>query len=123
MTTTRIAPVLFLLPLLLAVGCAPIPIAYMASPVGTPSPKPTACDFEVRSSLPATGYTEVGTLTFGSRTLTTYRASRIPEEFKEAVRSDVCALGGDVVTTEVDRQGTIVRATVLRAQSELQAAE
>jgi len=35
-------------------------------------------------------------------------------EFKDAVRSDVCSMGGDLVVTQVDAQGTIVRAAVLR---------
>jgi hypothetical protein len=51
---------------------------------------------------------------YGSRTLSTYRASRDPEEFKNAVRRDVCAIGGDAVVTQVDSQGTIVRGAVLR---------
>lgn len=71
------------------------------------------CDFGVTATIPA-GYEEVGTLVYGSRTLSSYRASRDPVEFKDAVRADVCSMGGDLVVTQVDAQGTIVRAAVLR---------
>lgn len=91
----------------------------MVTPTAQASPKPAACDFEVRSTLPTAGYTEVGTLTYGSRTLSTYRSTNDPMQFKEAVRRDVCALGGDIVVTQVDAHGTIVRGAVLRAEGGL----
>jgi hypothetical protein len=98
------------------IGCQPPPIAYMATQTGMSPPraKDATCDFAVTSIIPSGPYAEVGTLTFGSKTLSSYRASRDPEEFKQAVRGDVCQLGGDVVVTQVDYQGTIVRGTVLR---------
>jgi hypothetical protein len=97
------------------VACGRPPIAYMATPTtATPPPAHSpGCEFAVTATVPA-GYIEVGTLTFGSRTLSSYRASRDPVEFKEAVRADVCRMGGDVVVTQVDAQGTIVRAAVLQ---------
>jgi len=97
------------------VACGRPPIAYMASPTAaTPSPAHApGCDFGVTATIPA-GYEEVGTLVYGSRTLSSYRASRDPVEFKDAVRADVCSMGGDLVVTQVDAQGTIVRAAVLR---------
>jgi len=97
------------------VACGRPPIAYMASPTAAAPAQPHApgCDFAVTATLPA-GYEEVGTLVYGSRTLSSYRASRDPVEFKDAVRSDVCSMGGDLVVTQVDAQGTIVRAAVVR---------
>jgi len=104
-----------LLTTVVLVACGRPPIAYMASPTGATPAQANApgCDFAVTATLPV-GYEEVGTLVYGSRTLSSYRASRDPMEFKEAVRADVCRMGGDLVVTQVDAQGTIVRASVLR---------
>jgi hypothetical protein len=97
-------------------ACQLPPIAYMASASGVApaAAKDPACAFAVTATIPSGEYEEVGTLTYGSRTLSSFRASRDPEEFRRAVQSDVCKLGGDVVVTELDRQGTIVRGSVLR---------
>ena len=110
-------PLIIAASLALAIGCVQPPrIAYMATPTGISAPraKRIGCDFVVMSTSPSGLYEEIGTLTYGSKTLSTYRASRDPDEFKQAVRGDVCKLGGDVVVTQVDRQGTIVRGAVLR---------
>ena len=109
----RLLPVA--LALVLSSACAPPQIAYIVSPSGpATTAKAPDCDFEVRATIPKDGYEEIATVVFGSRTLTTYRASRDPDEFKSAIRHDVCAIGGDAVVTQVDAQGTIVRGAVLR---------
>jgi len=57
---------------------------------------------------PATGYEELATLRLG------FSMSTDPDYFKQAVRSDVCRVGGDLVVTELNGQGGFVRGVVLR---------
>ncbi len=93
-----------------AMGC----VSYQMS-VTTPTPGPSrtsTCDFRVLNLPPGGGeYEEIATLTPARGRATT------PEEFKEAVKDDVCHVGGDVVLAEINGQGWYVRGTVLRKRA------
>lgn len=71
--------------------------------------KPANCDFRVVNLPPrADEYEEIATLSLASK------AADDPDQFKSAVRADVCKVGGDMVVTEVNGAGRYVRGTVLR---------
>ncbi len=74
------------------------------------SPKAAACDFNVVSSAPTAEVQEIGTLDV----ITPSWVSGDNASFKEAVREEVCKAGGDIVVTEVNGRGNIVRGVVFR---------
>jgi hypothetical protein len=90
------------------IGC----VRYEMS-VSTTSPtraKTATCEFRVVNMIPGGNYEEIATLTVSDK------AAESPDEFKRAVREDVCRVGGDVVVTEINGLGLYVRGTVLRQQ-------
>lgn len=72
------------------------------------TPKPPGCEFMVVGSMPQGNYEEIATVRSAGK------GCDDPEEFREAVRADVCKVGGDLVVTEVNGYGDFVRGTVLR---------
>ncbi len=72
--------------------------------------KPAGCDFPLTATTPSSGFQEIGVLEPDG--LTTDQLGI----FKELIRKDVCAAGGDLVVGEINR-GHYVRGIVFRAAS------
>ena len=88
-------------------GCA----ASYPMTVSTDKPltaKPPTCQFQVVAMPPQSGYEEIATLRLGAI------STDNPDTFKDAVRADVCRVGGDLVVEEINGHGAIVRGAVLR---------
>jgi hypothetical protein len=88
-------------------GCSP---SFKLSPTAgvAPAAKPPGCAFKVVAALPSGPYEEVGILSQSSGWASD------PEAFKQAVEADVCAVGGDVVVTEINGYGYYMRGVILR---------
>lgn len=90
-------------------GC----MSYELTPTTTaPTTSKAPCDFRVVNLPPHGDYEEIAALTPDGR-----RCAMNPNDFKSAVRDNVCRVGGDVVITEVNGFGCYVRGTVLRERS------
>ena len=74
----------------------------------TAKEKPADCDFKIETVVPQGQFEEVGIL------ISEGWAVHNRVELKEAVRAEVCRVGGDVVVTEMNTRGQYLRATVLR---------
>ncbi len=100
--------------LALLVGCGGgSGLKYNLTPT-TPAPRvpaearPAACDFEVYKQAPQGEYDKLAELTpvdFGATT---------SDEFKDAVRANVCAAGGEMVVATVNGANAYIKATVYR---------
>lgn len=102
-------------PLLLALLLSACGITYQGydiqrSAPGTP--KPAGCEFQVVSTVPQSGVEEVATLTLKNGI-----NGDVPSDsarFRADVQAQVCEAGGDLVVTEVNGRGDIVRGIVFR---------
>jgi hypothetical protein len=110
------------LPVVIAMGylaCAQ-PVMYKNGATTFP-PREATCAFDVLASHPGPGYVEVaqigieGDQSFGAGQY------RNPREFAQVVQPKVCAAGGDVLATEVNGAGSIVRGIVFHRISEPEA--
>ena len=88
-------------------GCVSYGVIPTARKGGTGAEGARDVSFEVVSKEPTGSFDEVATVTVNSATTS-------PEKFRSAVKEDVCRVGGDVVVTEVNGLGPIVRGVVLR---------
>ena len=70
------------------------------------------CDIHALSLIPPGGYDELGFFEFESG-----GATRNTADFLQSVGPRICAAGGDAVATELNGQGFIVRAVVLKKKS------
>jgi hypothetical protein len=77
-------------------------------------PKQGRCEFQVVSSLPHESVQEIGTLSLKNGI--NGDVPRDASRFRADVHDQVCELGGDVVLTEVNGHGDIVRGIVFRRQ-------
>jgi hypothetical protein len=83
---------------------------YTRNAESAPAPRPLGCDFRVTGSLNAgSGYSEIGILNYGGG-----MATDDIDKFKRDVQSQVCAAGGDLIVTEVNGRGLIVRGVVFK---------
>jgi hypothetical protein len=89
------------------IGCNPYTLEPSASKM--PTPKPEDCTFEVSASMPAGKYEEIATLTCAAE-----ESIGSPSRFQKKVQADVCKVGGDVVVTEINGRGGIIRGVVFR---------
>lgn len=72
-------------------------------------PKEPGCTFHVRGAFPKEDeFEEIGSMHSAG-----YAVDN-PNQFKASVAADVCRVGGDIVVTEVNGYGQIVRGTVFR---------
>ena len=102
---------LFALTFVLSIAaCGPV---YQLAATKTVPSKPVGCDFQVAASLPE-GYEEIGLVT---RTVTAGGAMQ-PDTFKKWIADDVCKAGGDLVVTQINGEGYIVRGVVFRKVSQ-----
>jgi hypothetical protein len=85
-------------------GCAPV-YRYTATSAAR-TPKPANCELQVTASMPSEGYEEIGVFE-----VTTAATNEI-SVFKTVVAPQACAAGGDLVVTNVNGLGNIVRAVV-----------
>jgi hypothetical protein len=74
------------------------------------SPKAKGCEFSVTSVRPERAAEDIAILDSGW-------CHDIPC-FKEAIRDDVCKVGGDVVVAQTNESGYYVKGTVLRWRSQ-----
>jgi hypothetical protein len=78
------------------------------APVVPAEPLDPACDFEVFKEAPQGEFDKLADLTpvdFGATST---------DEFKFAVRADVCKVGGEIVVGTVNGAGNFIKATVYR---------
>jgi len=109
MTSLRIA----LLTLVIGCGGGGSALKYTMTPVSPPPAIPAAplapnCDFEVFKEAPQGEYDllgEVKPVDFGAGT---------PDEFKDAIRADVCKAGGEMVVATVNGANNYIKGVVFR---------
>ena len=84
--------------------------SYKATRTGSSvlKPKPADCDFAILTTKSDRPYEEIAILDSKN-----YMAHDVAE-FKEAIKKDVCDLGGDAVFAQVNGYGYYPRGTVLR---------
>jgi hypothetical protein len=84
--------------------------SYRATQTGSSAltPKPANCDFAILTTTGSRPYEEIAILDSKN-----YMAHDVAE-FKEAIKKDVCELGGDAVLAQVNGYGYYPRGTVLR---------
>src|SRR4051794_30474248 len=97
-------------PALLLVACGLQAASYKSTRTGSSAvtPKPANCDFAIITTRTDRPYEEVAIL--DSKNYMAHDAA----EFKEAIKKDVCELGGDAVVAEVNGYGYYPRGTVVR---------
>lgn len=91
--------------LLFASSCVTYTLTQTAAHV---DPKPAGCDFVIATTKLDREYEEVGILDKNMGMAST------AADFKEFVRPQVCALGGDAVIAEINGYGYYIRGTVVR---------
>lgn len=97
----------------LAAGCAR-PVFHASSSVRFP-PRPANCHIRNVGSHPGAGYTEIGYINVeGDNRMFGAGSYRNPAKFVEQVRSEVCRAGGELVITQMNGLGVVVRGIVLR---------
>jgi len=95
---------------LVFLGCGSTDVMATGAKV---SPRPESCDFDVLTSLPMSGYREIGTIDvtpggYGANQFTSL------SDFKEHIREDVCQLGGDAAFASANGFGLYIKASVLQ---------
>ena len=95
--------------LILVPACAMYNPSYKLTKTGVAGPgKPPSCDFIIATTKVDRPYDEIAILDCEAN-----KAGDVAA-FKESVRAQVCAVGGDAVIAEVNGYGSYVRGTVLR---------
>ena len=94
--------------LLVLASCQPSTYAYTPIALRPPPEKPDNCEFEVVGSAPSNSFQEVGTLEFYNGP-----EPKTVEEFKTAVRKQVCSAGGDAVIASPSDKGIYVKGTII----------
>jgi len=76
-------------------------------------PRPLTCDFEILTSLPMSGYQEIGTVdvTPGGYGVNQFTSLG---DFKDHIRENVCQLGGDAAFASANGFGMYIKASVLK---------
>lgn len=85
------------------------------------TPHGAACIVQVSRQLkPPPGYIEVGQLSFDAQAagLTKYHYTN-PDQLARDMHDNICAIGGELLTTERNALGVITRAGVYRREREL----
>ena len=80
---------------------------------------PPDCRIRLVASPPESGYDEIGLLAIDGPA----GSFRDPDEFVRAARPQVCRAGGEIVVTQINGLGAIVRGVVLRRRPVEPAAE
>jgi hypothetical protein len=112
----RISCFILIVPAWLA--CAQ-PVLHKTATATFPAREPN-CVFDVVGSHPGPGHVEVAQISIEGNP--SYGAGQYhnPQEFADVVHSRVCAVGGDVLATEVNGFGVIVRGIVFHRVDEPQ---
>jgi hypothetical protein len=114
MTMWRSVRVLAVLSLATAAlsGCADL-VFHPAG--GRPAqPKPENCELRTVGSHPGPDYVEIGVISIEGDRSFGAGSYQDPQEFVNRVRPQVCRAGGEVVATEVNGRGIVVRGVVFR---------
>ncbi len=109
MTSIRVA----LLALLVGCGGGGSGLKYTMTPVSPApaipaEPRPPTCDFEVFKEAPQGEYDQLGEVKpvdFGAGT---------SDEFKDAIRADVCKAGGEMVVATVNGANNYIKGVIYR---------
>jgi len=89
--------------------CSMAPVYTVTKTTADAAPaKAGDCDFAIATTKFDRAYKEVAIL--DAQALMAHDAT----EFKDAIRKDVCALGGDAVYAEINGRGFYARGTVVR---------
>lgn len=99
-----------IVPALVLAACGLQAASYKATRTGPSAlaPKPANCDFAILTTKADRPYEEIAIL--DSKNYMAHDAA----EFKDAIKKDVCELGGDAVYAQVNGYGYYPRGTVLR---------
>ncbi len=76
------------------------------------------CDFDVVTLPPSRPFDDVGSLNWDSGA-----AVGTPAMLKDAIRSQVCAIGGDAVIGQMNGHGNFIAGTVIRWKSPVSASQ
>ena len=76
-------------------------------------PRPPTCDFEILTSLPMTGYHEIGTVDVSPGGYGVNQFTSL-SDFKDHIRESVCKLGGDAAFASANGYGMYIKASVLK---------
>jgi hypothetical protein len=94
--------------LVLLVGCVPTSYTYTPASKRMFNERPKGCEFEVFPSPPERAYDEVGDLQHYNGDV-----PKNVDDFKKAVASQVCGVGGDAVYVTRSDKGEITKATII----------
>ena len=94
--------------LVLLAGCVPTEYTYTPASRRVFNERPKGCDFEVLSSPPDKGFDEVGDLQHYNGDV-----PKNPDDFKKAVREQVCGVGGDAVYVTRGDNGAITKGVII----------
>jgi hypothetical protein len=106
----------FLAPLGLLCACVSLAACGSTTMLTTGAkqpPRPQGCDFQVLTGVPASGYSELGTIDvqpggWGSNVYTHL------DGFKEKIQPYVCEAGGDAALAVANGYGMYIKATILK---------
>ena len=75
-------------------------------------PRPLTCDFQILTSLPMSGYLEIGTIDVTPGGYGNQFTSL--SDFKDHIHEQVCQLGGDAAFASANGYGMYIKASVLK---------
>jgi hypothetical protein len=99
---------MYRLALVFLLGCAPTTFSFNPTMKGT-VPRAEGCEWELFDSAPDEAFEEVGTLAYYNGDVPKTR-----EDFRKAVSTRVCEVGGDGVIADPDVNGEMKSGTVIR---------
>ena len=103
--------------LLITTGCGPV-YRYTQTTQEAATTKPADCDFLVTATLNSRAdYVEMGVLE------PVHHPPRDIARFKDLIRNEVCAAGGDLVVGEINGFGFYVRGVVFKKRGRARASE
>jgi hypothetical protein len=95
------------------------PVLHKTATATFPAREPS-CVFDVVGSHPGPGYVEVAQISIEGNRSNGAGQYDNPQEFANVVHAKICAVGGDVLATEVNGVGVIVRGIVFHRVDEPQ---
>ncbi|HEY5922511.1 MAG TPA: hypothetical protein VIV11_12605 [Kofleriaceae bacterium] len=90
-------------------GCVPLSYAYTPATSNPVARKPAGCKFDIHTTTPTQGYSELGTLKHYNG-----EAPKDTEKFRKAVAEQVCDVGGDAVIVTTNEKGLYTTGSVVK---------